>query len=56
MEFAKSQRGVENGEKWRKLLVKSPVVPQRPCQLKDGLKKDHVTLWAMASDVEAEVN
>ena len=30
LEFAKSQRAVENREKWRKLVVKSSVVPQRP--------------------------
>ena len=31
LEFAKSQRAVENKEiSWRKLVVKSPVVPQRP--------------------------
>ena len=30
LEFAKSQRAVENMEKWRKLVAKSPVVPQRP--------------------------
>ena len=30
LEFAKSQRAVENREKWRKLVVKSPVVPQQP--------------------------
>ena len=29
LEFAKSQRAVENREKWRKLVVKSSVVPQR---------------------------
>ena len=28
--FGKSQRAVENREKWRKLVAKSPVVPQRP--------------------------
>ena len=28
LEFAKSQRAVENREKSRKLVVKSPVVPQ----------------------------
>ena len=27
-EFAKSQRAVENREKWRKLVVESSVVPQ----------------------------
>ena len=30
LEFAKSQRAVENREKWRKLVVKSSAVPQRP--------------------------
>ena len=30
LEFAKSQRAVENKEKWRKLVAKSSVVPQRP--------------------------
>ena len=30
LEFAKFQRAVENREKWRKLVVESPVVPQRP--------------------------
>ena len=35
LEFAKSQRAVENREKWRKLVVKSSVVPQRPPRLRD---------------------
>ena len=30
LKFAKSQRAVENREKWRKLGAKSYVVPQRP--------------------------
>ena len=30
LEFGKSQRAVWNREKWKKLLVKSSVVPQRP--------------------------
>ena len=30
LEFGKSQRAVENRGKWRKLVVKSSVVPQRP--------------------------
>ena len=30
LEFAKSQRAVENREKWRKLVVKSSVIPERP--------------------------
>ena len=35
LEFAKSQRAVENREKWRKLVVKSSVVPQRSSGLRD---------------------
>ena len=35
LEFGKSQRAVENREKWRKLVAKSPVVPQRPSRLRD---------------------
>ena len=34
-EFGKSQRAVENREKWRKLVAKSSVVPQRPSRLRD---------------------
>ena len=30
LEFGKSQRVVKNREKWRKLVAKSSVVPQRP--------------------------
>ena len=36
LEFAKSQRAVENGEKWRKMVAKSTVVPRRPSQFRDG--------------------
>ena len=35
LEFAKSQRAVEKREKWRKLVAKSSVVPQRPSRLRD---------------------
>ena len=35
LEFDKSQRAVENREKWRKLVAKSSVVPQRPLRLRD---------------------
>ena len=35
LEFAKSQRAVKNREKWRKLVVKSSVVPQQPSHLRD---------------------
>ena len=30
LEFTRSQRAVENREEWRKLVVKSSVVPLRP--------------------------
>ena len=35
LEFGKSHRAVENREKWRKLVAKSSVVPQRPSRLRD---------------------
>ena len=35
LEFAKSQRAVENGGKWRKVVVESSVVSQRPPRLRD---------------------
>ena len=35
LEFAKSQRTVENREQWRKLVVKSSVVPQQPSRSRD---------------------
>ena len=35
LEFAKSQRAVENRDKWRKLVAKSSVVPLRPSRLRD---------------------
>ena len=35
LEFGKSQRAVENGEKWGKLFVKSSVVRQQPPRLRD---------------------
>ena len=34
-EFGKSQRAVENREKWRKLVAKSSVVPKRTSRLRD---------------------
>ena len=34
LEFGKCQRAVENREKWRKLVVNSSVVPQRPSRLR----------------------
>ena len=35
LELGKSQRAVENKEKWRKLVAKSSVVPQRLSRLRD---------------------
>ena len=35
LKFAKSQRAVKNRGKWRKLVAKSSVVPQRPSRLRD---------------------
>ena len=35
LEFAKSHRAVENREIWRKLVVKSSVVPKRPPRFRD---------------------
>ena len=35
LEFAKSQRAVENRGKWRKVVAKSSVVPQRPTRFRD---------------------
>ena len=35
LELAKSQRAVENRGKWRKLVAKSSVVPERPSRLRD---------------------
>ena len=35
LDFGKSQRAVENREKWRKLVAKLSVVPQRPSRLRD---------------------
>ena len=35
LEFAKSQMTGKTGKKWRKLVVKSSVVPQRPSRLRD---------------------
>ena len=35
LEFGRSQRAVENRKKWRKLVGKSSVVPQRLSRLRD---------------------
>ena len=44
LEFAKSQRAVENSEKWRKLVAKSFVVPQRPSRLRDRWDDDEMII------------
>ena len=36
LEFTKSQKAMENRENWRKLVMKSSVVPQRPSWLRDS--------------------
>ena len=35
LEFGESQRAVEKREKWRELVAKSSVAPQRPSRLRD---------------------
>ena len=35
LKFGESQRAVENRDKWRKLVARSFVVPQRPSRLRD---------------------
>ena len=40
LEFAKSQRAVENREKWRKLVAKSSVVPLQPMPLQPSGLRD----------------
>ena len=35
LEFARSQRAVENRGKWRKVVAKSSVVPQQSSRLRD---------------------
>ena len=35
LDFAKPQRAVKNRAEWRKLIVKSSAVPQRPSRLRD---------------------
>ena len=52
LEFAKSQITVENREKWRKLVVKLFVVPQRPSQLGIDEMRD-LQKWDAENVVEA---
>ena len=37
LEFGKSQKAVKNREKWRRLVAKSSVVPQRPSRLREKI-------------------
>ena len=39
LDLAKSQKAVENREKWRKLVAKSFVVPQLSSRLRDRLEE-----------------
>ena len=40
LEFTKSQRAVENREKWREQVAKSSVVPQRPSRLRGRRERE----------------
>ena len=48
LEFAKWQREVENREEWRKLVVKPPVVPQRPLRLRNRWRRRDDPVWLSA--------
>ena len=43
--FTKSQRAVENRGKWRKMVVKSTVVPQGPLRLRGKWSEVNSTCW-----------
>ena len=47
LEFARSQRRVENREKWRKLVVKSVVVPRRLPRLRDRWRWSRSDRWVI---------
>ena len=60
LEFGKSQRAMENREKWRKLIARSSVVPQRPSRLRDRWwwrwwnlidyeRRDKISVWTSPS-------
>ena len=53
LEFTKSQRAVENREKWRKLVARSSVVPQRPSQLRDRRRRGKRS--AVPTDADSNV-
>ena len=50
LEFAESQRAVGNREKWKNLVVKPSVVPQRPLRLRDRC------WWCTASNTSAHLS
>ena len=54
LEFGKSQRAVENRGKWRKLVAKSTVMPQRPSWLKD--RRDERWWWGYVNLAELPVS
>ena len=54
LEFTKSNRAVENRKKWRKLVVKSSVVPWRPLQLRDRWGKVRKNEWWLTMKCECE--
>ena len=45
LEFVKSQRAVENRERWRKLVAKSSAVPQRPSRLRERWDESCKSSW-----------
>ena len=54
LEFAKSQRAVENREKWRKLVAKSFMVLQRPSRLGIDDDDDENNRMLLKKDVYIE--
>ena len=53
LEFGKSPRAVENREKWRKMVAKLSVVPQRPSRLRDMMMKQARGLGNKGRNVES---
>ena len=49
LEFGKSQRAVQNMEKWWKLVAKSSVVPQQPLWLRNRWEEDDVIIQMCSS-------
>ena len=55
LEFTKSQKAVENMEKWRKLVVKSSVVPQGSSQLMKKLSRTQLGAYQKTLMLEESV-